>query len=176
MKKTQMITLTGLCCALLCIAAPVTVPIPISPVPISLAPLAVFISSYILTPVQCLSGIVIYIILGAVGLPVFSGFTGGIGIIAGPTGGFILGYMGTALVSSFFVHRYEKKYLHIFGMIIGICISYFIGTVWFSFQQNVTFLTAVTLCVIPYIAGDLIKIFTALFIGKKLQKSTMKLH
>ncbi len=176
MKKTQMITLTGLCCALLCIAAPVTVPIPISPVPISLAPLAVFISSYILTPIQCFISTVIYIMIGAVGLPVFSGFTGGIGIIAGPTGGFLLGYMGTALVSSFFVHRYEKKYLHIIGMIFGIFISYFIGTVWFSFQQNVTFFTAATLCVIPYVAGDIIKIFIAAFMGKKLQKTAIKLH
>ncbi|MBQ3566753.1 MAG: biotin transporter BioY [Oscillospiraceae bacterium] len=176
MKKTQMLTLTGLCCALLCIAAPVTLPIPISPVPISLAPLALFISSYILTPLQCFAGTVIYIMLGAVGLPVFSGFTGGVGIIAGPTGGFLLGYMGTALISSFFVHRYEKKYLHIMGMIVGMCISYFMGAVWFAFQQNVTFLTALTLCVIPYIAGDMIKIFIAVFIGEKLQKTVKKIH
>lgn len=174
-NSTKRLTVIGLCSAMLCIIAPFTIPLPVSPVPVSLAPLMIFISAYILSTSGCTLCVLVYLLIGAVGLPVFSGFTGGIGIIAGPTGGFLIGYLATAFVSSFFLHKSSKSCIQIAGMVLGLGCSYLTGTVWFSLQQNVNFMTAATLCVVPYIAGDVLKIAAAFILGKKLQKTDFRL-
>lgn len=169
MKHTNKIVMTGLFSAILCVAAPMVLPIPISPVPVSLAPLAIFVSSFVLTPGACTMSVLVYLLLGTAGLPVFSGFTGGLGVLAGPTGGYLAGYLVAAFISSLFSNRFRHGFMHITGMITGLAAMYFTGTIWFAFQQDTGFLQALAVCVLPYLPGDAVKITAAFLIGQKLR-------
>lgn len=171
MKNTKKLVMTGLCAAILCVVSPFVIPLPISPVPVSLAPCAIFISAFILSPLQCTVSVMIYLILGAVGLPVFAGFMGGLGVLAGPTGGYLVGYMAAAFIASLFNIKFKKIYMYIIGMILGLAVMYLVGTVWFSVSQDISFVSALMVCVIPYLVGDILKITAALFIGTKLRNN-----
>lgn len=172
--STKEIVMVGLCAAIMCIAGPFSVPIPISPVPISLTPLVVFLAAYILPPKLCTLSTAVYLMLGTVGLPVFSGFTGGVGKIAGPTGGYLIGFLLTAFICSLFNHSFNKNIISLLGMICGAAAYYIFGTVWFTIQQGVSFQAAFTACVLPYLLGDGLKIAAALIIGSKLKHLSVK--
>ena len=111
MKKleTRQMTLIGLMSALMCVAGPLSVPLPFTPVPISLTNLIIYLTAFVL---GCKSGTVsyvIYLLLGTAGLPVFSGFTGGLSKLAGPTGGYSIGFILTVAVCGFAVIAPEEK-------------------------------------------------------------------
>ena len=89
--RTRELTMTALCCALTCILAPMTVTLPITLIPFSLSLLPIFLTGALLPKKNAFLAILLYVILGLVGLPVFSGFAAGVGVLAGPTGGFIVG-------------------------------------------------------------------------------------
>lgn len=94
--ETRQMTLIGLMSALMCVAGPLSVPLPFTPIPISLTNLVIYLTAFVL---GCKSGTVsyvIYLLLGTAGLPVFSGFTGGLSKLAGPTGGYLIGFVLTA--------------------------------------------------------------------------------
>ena len=167
--STREIVMVGMCAAIMCIAGPFSVPIPISPVPISLTPLIIFLTAYILSPKLCTLSSLIYLMLGTVGLPVFSGFTGGVGKIAGPTGGYLIGFLLTAFICSVFNHYFQKNIMSVLGMILGAAAYYTFGTVWFVVQQDVSFYAALSACVLPYLFGDALKIIAAVIIGSKLR-------
>ena len=103
------ITRTALAAAVLCSLGPLSIPLPISPVPISLGVLGVFFAVYVngwlWGTVSCL----LYLFIGFVGVPVFSGFSAGAGKLLGPTGGYMTGYIFIALIAGFFIERFEKK-------------------------------------------------------------------
>ena len=118
--STAQMTVTALMTAITCILAPMALPIPVSPVPISLA--------YILGTKLSVVSYVLYLLLGTVGLPVFSGFSGGVGKLLGPTGGYLIGFIFLAAISGFFVEKFPAKiYMHVVGMIIGMAICYIFG-------------------------------------------------
>ena len=119
---TYAITVTALMTAVTCILAPLS--IPIGPVPISLTNLAIYISLYLLGWKRGTISYLIYLLIGLVGIPVFSGFTGGPAKLAGPTGGYIIGTVSGAL----------------------------------------------SICVFPFIPGDLIKMIIAMLIGPAIKK------
>ena len=136
-KKTTTfnIVMVGLSAALICIAGPFAIPIPFSPVPISLIPLAIFICAFLLDWKLCGLSYVIFLLLGMVGLPVFSGFSGGLAKLAGPTGGYLIGFIFTALVTGFFINKFNKIYMYVIGMIFG-------HGVWVPFRYNMVCLPA----------------------------------
>lgn len=169
MFSTKEIVMVGLCAAIMCVAGPFAVPIPISPVPISLTPFVIFITAYILSLKLCTLSTFIYLMLGTIGLPVFSGFTGGVGKLAGPTGGYLIGFLLTAFICSVFNYRFQKNVMSILGMICGAAAYYIFGTIWFVVQQDVSFYAAFTACVLPYLFGDALKIIAAFIIGSKLR-------
>ncbi len=173
--KTFKMVQVGLMAALFCIAGPNTIPIPISPVPISFTNLAVFFAAFVLGWKLCSLSFIIYILLGAVGLPVFSGYTGGLAKLAGPTGGYIIGFIFTAMICAFFVEKFHCRiYMNILGMILGMIIAYIFGTAWFMIQQGTSLASALTLCVIPYLIGDALKIAAAAVLGPVIRKSLVK--
>ena len=171
MTKTitiKKMAIVSLMTAILCILSPISVPVFISPVPISLGVLAIYLTAYVLEPVEALISVVIFLLLGVFGLPVFSGYSGGIGKVLGPTGGYIIGFLFTVYTSSVFIHL--KK--GIAFDIIGIC--YFLGTMWFSLQQGKGFIASLLLCVVPFLIGDAIKIAIAAIIGPEISKRLNK--
>lgn len=157
--------------ALICIAAPFSVPIGL--VPISLATFAVYLAGGLLGWKKGTLAVLIYVLLGAVGLPVFSGGAGGFAKLFGVTGGYIVGYIPCVLIGGLFVDLFYKRSKETrnpvlngawsipAGMILGTVVLYAFGTVWFVIARGVTLETALASCVIPFLTGDAIKIVCA---------------
>lgn len=169
---------TALCAALLCVLSPFSIPLPFSPVPISLSILAIYISLYTLGMKWGTVSVLIYILLGLVGIPVFANFTAGPGKLFGPTGGYIIGYIFLALIAGFFIDKFEKKlYMHAIGMLLGVTVCYAFGTAWFlKVMSDYTFAAAMTACVIPFIPADIAKIVLALIFGPIIRKAVKKIN
>lgn len=174
-SKTLEIVLVGLAAALMCIAGPLSIPIPFSPVPISFTNLAIYIAAFMLEWKLCGLSTVVYLLLGTVGLPVFSGFTGGLSKLAGPTGGYLIGFIFMALICGFFCHKFDKIYMYVLGMILGLAVAYIFGTIWFMIQQGTGLIPSLTMCVIPYLPGDAAKIVIATILGPVLKKQIGRL-
>ena len=137
---TKRMALIGVMTAITCILGPLSIPLPFSPVPISFTNLAIYLAAYVLGMKACTISYLIYMLLGMVGIPVFSGFTAGVGKLAGPTGGYLVGFILMALIVGFFVDHFPGKVaLHIVGMVLGLAICYIFGTVWLAGQLNMTF-------------------------------------
>ena len=155
--------------AVICILGPLS--IPIGPVPISLTPLTILLSVYILGTASGSVATLLYVFLGAVGLPVFGGFTGGFGIIAGPTGGYIIGYVFLALISGWFIeHFYNMVWVQYMGMCLGMAVLYAFGTAWLAYVAHMTFAEALTVGVLPFIAVDMIKMAVSIILGRAVNK------
>ena len=111
--------------------------------------------------------VVVYILLGIIGAPVFAGFRGGLGVLAGPTGGYILGYIIIAFVTGA-VCEWTKKLKYIVPfMMLAVVLCYLVGTLWFCITMGNGFISALSMCVIPFIPWDIIKVILASTIIKK---------
>lgn len=173
MSKTfsvQKMAIIALMTAVLCILAPISIPVFISPVPVSLGVLAVYLTAYVLSPLDATISVIIFILLGTFGLPVFSGYSGGLSKLVGPTGGYIIGFLFTVYISSLFIHMKKGIIFDVIGMITGLALCYILGTIWFSHQQGKGFIASLLLCVVPFLIGDAVKIIVAVILGTQLNK------
>lgn len=170
--STAKMTITALMTAITCIIGPIALPIPISPVPISLATLVIYFMAYVLGAKLSVASIGLYLLLGIVGLPVFTGFAGGLGKVAGPTGGYMLGYLFMAFLSGYFVEKFpSNRFMHVLGMILGTAVCYTLGTMWLSRQLGIGFAAGLSVGVLPYLPGDAAKIAAAVIVGPQIRKS-----
>ena len=103
-------------------------------------------------------------------LPEFSGFTGGPAKLAGPTGGYIIGFIAMAIIAGLVIDHFHQPWLQLIGMIVGTIICYVLGTAWFCFEAKSTVSGALSICVFPFIPGDLIKMIIAMLIGPAIKK------
>lgn len=172
MKQTSVrfMTQTALCAALVAIFAPISVPV--GPVPISLATLMVYLCASVLGWKKACLGVLLYILLGVAGLPVFAGYTAGLDKLLGPTGGYFLGYLFIALATGFFVERFGNRLVwNIAGMVIGTAACYLAGTLWLAHVGGYTsFGAALAAGVLPFLPGDVIKIAAAASVGYVLRR------
>lgn len=169
--RTKQLTTIALMTAITCILAPLAIPIPISPVPITLTNLVLYISIFILGWRSATISYFIYLLLGLVGLPVFSGFAGGPGKLFGPTGGYLIGFIFLLVLSGWLIEHFNgNTWLNCGAMILGALVTYAFGTTWLSAQLDLTFLQGLAAGVFPYLIGDAVKILIALLVGPILQK------
>lgn len=150
---------TSVMTAALCVLAPAS--IPIGPVPISLTNLVIYASLYLLGWKRGTVSVIVYLLLGAAGLPVFSGWSGGIGKLVGPTGGYLVGFVPMAVIAGLAIERLRSRIAHVAAMIIATAVVYALGTLWFSAQAGMPIMASLALCVYPFIPGDLLKIIAA---------------
>ena len=146
----------------------------LGPVPVSLCTLGICLSAYALGGRRCVLAVLVYVLLGSVGMPVFSGFTGGAGKLLGPTGGYIVGYLLLAAVTGWTVEHSERRWIHAVGMAVGTALLYLLGTVWYCFQAGQEVNTAVSLCVLPFLPFDIIKCALGVWLGLKIRKLVFK--
>lgn len=177
--KTAAITQIALIAALQCIISPFAIVFPFSPVPISFATLMLYLSVYILGKKKSIISCGIYLLIGLVGLPVFSGFAGGIGRVIGPTGGYMLGYLFLVFISGWFIEKWNQNSMHNYimhgvGMVIGTAVCYLLGSFWLSYQADMSIMAAITAGMIPFIPGDLVKIIIGIFVGVNIRKKLTK--
>lgn len=157
--------------ALIAVCSWVTIPLV---VPFTLQTFAVFTVVELLGGKKGCLSILVYILLGAVGLPVFSGFKGGIGALIGTTGGYIIGFIFIALIYQLCEHLFGRKlYVRIISMVAGLFVCYAFGTAWFMivYTRNTGAIdmgTALGWCVIPFIIPDLVKLGLAMLVSTRL--------
>lgn len=169
-SSTYQIALIGIMAAITCILGPLSIPIPFSPVPISFTNLAIYFTVFILGWKRGTISYFIYLLIGFVGLPVFSGFSGGLGKLVGPTGGYLIGFIFMALIGGFFIERFSgKRFMYIIGLVLATAVAYLLGTAWLAYVANLTFWQALMAGVIPYLLGDGIKIAIAVFVGPMIK-------
>lgn len=163
----------ALMAALICVAAPLA--IPVGAVPITLATFAVYLAGFCLGPWEGTAAVAIYLLLGAVGVPVFSGFSGGAARLVGATGGYLWGYLPCALLTGLAAKRYAYcAWKSVAGMVVGTAVLYAIGTAWFLCVMPTTFAGAMASCVLPFLPGDALKIAAAQIVGRQVKKRLKK--
>ena len=158
---------TALFTAVLCAAAPFS--IAAGPIPLSFATLVIYLAAGALGWKRGVVSVILYVAIGAIGIPVFSNFEGGFHKIAGVTGGFIIGYIPLALASGFFAPVSRGKiFAYALGMVIGTVLLYTCGTAWFMFQTGSPLAASLALCVTPFLPGDAIKVIIACIAAPQL--------
>jgi biotin transport system substrate-specific component len=153
--------------AIICSCSIIT--IPTGPIPVNLALFAIILTALTLPPKESLISVAVFIAIGAVGLPVFAGMQGGFGVIAGPTGGFILGYLPCVLCSSLFTSKSKRRAAVITGTVTGCIICYLCGCLWYSLSTGTTLANTFLICALPFIPADTAKAATAIIISKKIK-------
>ncbi len=173
---TKRMVLIALITAITCILAPFSIPLPFTPVPITLTNLVILIGVYLLGWKDAALSYIVYLLLGLVGLPVFSGFSGGLGKLAGPTGGYLIGFIFLTLIAGFVVEKFpDRIYIIVPGMILGMAVTYLFGTIWLGYQMQISFGEALLIGVVPYLIGDAVKIVLAVILGPILRSRVSKI-
>ena len=149
--------------------------IPVGEIPITLQTMAICLIAGLFKTKRGILSTVIYILLGAIGVPVFAGFKSGLGVLAGPTGGYIIGFIFTALIVGLFSEKFGGKIWALaVSMVLGIAVCYAFGSAWFYiYMQSKTAVTLsyiLGLCVVPYIVPDIVKIAVACILVNRLKK------
>lgn len=142
--------------------------------PFTLQTLGIMLAASLLGWKRGTAAVLLYILLGAIGLPVFAGFKGGLSALVGPTGGYIIGFVFTALITGLGCRK-NASWLLLISMIVGVAVCYIFGTVWYVVVQlgihnPTSFRTVLGFCVIPFILPDLAKIGLAFFLTKRLTR------
>lgn len=176
---TMELTRMGFGIAFLAICSWITIP---STVPFTLQTLGIFLTLIILGGMYGTITILGYLLLGCVGLPVFSGFSGGIGVVLGPTGGYIIGFLATGIVFWLLEVLLGKSMrIKAVSLIMGLAVCYLFGTLWFVRVYSATnsligFKAAILMCVVPFLAFDLGKLVVAILVGKRVLRILQYVH
>lgn len=168
-SKTKGLAAVSLCAALMCICSWIQLP---SAVPFTLQTFAVFFIALTFGTKKALTATVIYILLGVAGLPVFSGFQGGVGALIGATGGFVLGFIPSVIVVSLLSNKFKKGFLSsVVCCLPGLIICYVSGLLWYMFVYGGGNLkSAFFVCVLPFIVPDILKIILASTVSQRVYR------
>ena len=172
-SKTYDIVYIAVFAVIMAICSWISIP---AAVPFTLQTFGVFIAVGVLGGKRGSLSVLVFILLGAIGIPVFANFSGGIGVLAGPTGGYIIGFLFSALLMWAMEKLPGKKsVMQIVSMIAGLIVCYAFGTAWFVIVYGrmngpIGFTAALVSCVVPFIIPDIIKIALAYVLSRKLRK------
>ena len=179
MAKSRILALTqcALFAALCCILSPIS--IPIGPIPVTLGLFLVMLCAVVLGSLRSTVSVALYLLIGAIGLPVFSGGMGGISRLLGPTGGYLWGYLLCTLLIG--LRRFfpkKKLFSEITGAFLfclfGLCVVYLCGTVWYYFYAKISFSAALEIAVLPFAVLDLAKCAGAAVFGVLIERALQK--
>lgn len=169
-QSTSALTAAAMMAAVLCVLGPLSVPV--GPVPVAMANFGVSLAAWLLGPRLGALSVAAYLLLGAVGVPVFAGAGAGAAVLFGPTGGYLIGYLAQALIGGWAVERSGGRALWSgLGLAAGVAVSYAFGTAWFILQMGCTLPYALTVCVLPFIPFDAAKVALASVLGSILRRA-----
>lgn len=176
MKKTfsvRDLCYISLFATLISVSGYIFIPLPFSAVPVTAQTLAVMLTGSLLPVGHAFASVLIFLLMGAIGLPVFSGGASGLGIIIGQTGGYLIGFLAGAV----FISALKGKapgFLRLLAInaIGGIIMVYTFGVLWLSFVAGIGIIKAIAIGALPFIPGDIVKIAAAALITLRLNKYT----
>lgn len=170
--KVRNMARCGLFTAVLTVCA--WIAIPVGDIAVTLQTFGIFLTLGLLGGKWGSITVLVYLLLGAVGAPVFSGFRGGMGALLGTTGGYISGFMLTSLVYWLLTSIKDSPHIRLIAMVLGLLLCYSCGTAWYVWGYlggSSLSLGAVLLkCVVPYLIPDAIKLFLAWVLTKRLKR------
>lgn len=172
-NMTLDIVFIAISAALIAVCSWISIP---TTVPFTLQTFAVFTVAGLFGMKKSSIAVIVYMLLGAVGIPVFANFTGGVGILFGSTGGYIIGFIFIALIVGFVSDKFNHKLVPmIIAMLLGLVVCYTFGTIWFMtvYARNTGAIglgTALAWCVVPFIIPDCIKIACACILSNRVGK------
>lgn len=179
--KVREMVLTSLFVGIIAVCSFISFPFPGTGVPITLQIFAVFLATLILGGKWGSVSVLVYLMIGALGAPVFAGFKGGIGSLLGVTGGYLIGFIFIPLTYLLInlITKNEKIYIKIISLVIGLIICYAFGTIWFVilYSRNtgaISFIGALSNCVIPFIIPDIAKMVLAFLVFKLIEPIKIK--
>ena len=175
--KTKSMILCAIFAGILCVFSVMI--IPIGPVPISMGLFGIMLAAGVLGLKRGTIAVAVFILIGAVGLPVFTGFRGGLAPLAGPTGGYIWGYVPmTALIGVLTLKMPKNKWLamvrYFFSFLAGVVVCYAMGTAQFMVVQDTDLKAALSICVLPFIPFDIAKAAAASYISYAVRRALVK--
>lgn len=178
---TRRLTLCAVMAAVMCVIAPIS--IPIGPISITGGTLAIYLTAYLLGGVWGTVSVLVYLLVGFVGVPVFSNYMGGAARLLGPTGGYLVGYLPMAFLAGLIIewtwrrlNGQDKKSapralaVQFLAMVLATAVLYAFGTAWYCFQAGVDLQKALAACVFPFIPFDLMKMAAALLLGFPIRR------
>ena len=167
------IILIGLFAAIMAVLSQISIPLPFTSVPITLQVFAVVLIGTILGKRLGFLSLIIYLLLGFIGIPVFSGMSSGLSAIVSPTGGYLIGFPIMVAIIGYGV---EKKNILLFFILtfIGVLIDYAFGVIQLSYVSNLSINTALIYGFYPFIIKDLVMVFLAAFLGLEIRKRLLK--
>ncbi|MGM0409697.1 MAG: biotin transporter BioY [Bacillota bacterium] len=163
--KLKSMTRISIMAALTAVGAFIIIPLPGSPVPVTLQLLFTFLAGGLLGSKGGFYSQLIYLLLGAAGLPIFAGGIGGIGALVGPSAGYIYGFLIAGYIAGLGQKKFMKKAIYNF---IGLLIVYLLGTIVLKLNTGFTFAKAFSAGVLPFIPGDILKVFLAAYLTAKI--------
>lgn len=167
-SRIYRLVLTAVFAAVIAVCSWISIP---TAVPFTLQTLGVLLAAGLLGWRHGTISVIVYILLGLVGVPVFAGFSGGVGVLAGPTGGYIVGFIFTALTVGLITKFFGNKlYVLIIAMVAGVALCYLFGTVWFMAVTGTGFAASLAVCVVPFLVFDACKIAVAAALVNRLYK------
>jgi len=182
--KTTYMALCGLFAAMMAICSLISIPLGFTPVPVNLATLGMFLAGGLLGKKHGTIAIAVFVLVGAVGIPVFSEFRGGFSVLAGPTGGYIIGYILGAFLVGLLIEkllagrsprpvegmtRTRELLSCAAAMVAGLIACYLLGAIWFIFTTHTGIWAALISCVFPFLPGDALKIIAGAILVQKLR-------
>ncbi len=170
-KITDMVYI-GLSAAIIAVCSWISIPLT---VPITLQTMGVVLISGLFGAKRGTLSTLLYILIGAIGVPVFSGFKSGFGVLLGSTGGYIIGFIFTALIVGVVSDKTNKLWALVLSMVVGILVCYAFGTAWFAVvyaktNEPASLMTILGWCVIPFLLPDAVKIALAAVLTNRLKK------
>ena len=168
------LVLAGVFAALMAICSWISVPV--LAVPFTLQTFGVELALFCLGGKTGFLSIAVYLLLGLAGVPVFSNFNGGAGYLLGPTGGYILGFLATALVWTILEDRFSRnRWTRLGGMVLAVSACYVVGTVWFYYfygmGKGMTIGGVLGVCVVPFLIPDAAKLILAELVAERVRKA-----
>ena len=169
--RTLDLAYIALFAVLIAVSAWIAIPFP---VPFTLQTFAVFLALMTLGGQRGFYAVLVYLLMGAAGLPVFSGFQGGIGVLMGATGGYLTGFLVSAVLYRILTGKGESTLQTGLAALAGLLVCYLIGTLWFSVGYGAAstrgILSVLLLCVVPYVIPDLVKLALAFALSRRLKR------
>lgn len=169
MKKTRELVFIALSAAFIAVCAWITIP---GPIPFTMQTLAVLTVAALLGAGKGIAAVGVYLLLGAVGAPVFSGFRAGVQALVGPTGGYLIGFLFTALLTGLIAGKSDRAMVIAAGMAAGAVVYYVFGTAWYAlFFANGGVREILMTCVVPFLIPDALKIALSVLLVRRIRKS-----
>ena len=167
--STKSLVLTGMFVAVLAVLSQLSIPMP-SGIPVTLQTFAVALVAYVLGAKLGVMAIVVYILLGAVGVPVFANFYSGVGVLVGTTGGFIWGFIFmTILCGLGWVQK--KKVLAVIFSAAGLLLCHLFGILQFMAVMDMGFISSAEIVSLPYLVKDILSVVAAYFVSAAIRKA-----